>query len=58
MEVSTELQTTREILRILQELITTRLVEMICEAENGHASATVSQMFGINMGNTMGKGKL
>ena len=38
MEVSTELQTTREILRILQELITTRLIVMICEAENGHTS--------------------
>jgi len=37
MEVSSELQTIREILRILQELITTRLIVMICEEENGEA---------------------
>jgi len=58
MEVSSELQTTREILRILQELITTRLIVMICEEENGEASAKVSQKFGSNIRNTMGKGKL
>jgi hypothetical protein len=58
MEVSLELQTIREILRILQELITTRLIVMICEEENGEASAIVSQMFDSNIGNTMGKGKL
>ena len=58
LEISSELQTTREILRILQELITTRLIVMICEEENGEAGAIVSQMFDSNIGNTMGKGKL
>jgi hypothetical protein len=58
MEVSTELQITRQILRFLQKLTTTWLSVMICEAENGQASAIVSQTFGNNMGNTMGKGKL
>jgi len=55
MEVTSELQTTREILKILQELITTRLIVMICEEENDEASATVNQMFGSNISNTMGK---
>jgi len=58
MEVTSELQTTREILKILQELITTRLIVMICEEENDEASAIVNQMFGSNISNTMGKDTL